>query len=72
MLCPVGCPEQLYEMMRKCWRDSAASRPIFEMLQWSLEKLCERSQAKECIQNPSQQIYTDFKTLGEHDRVIIA
>ena len=38
MPCPMGCPEQLYEIMRECWRDDAASRPTFEMLQWRLEE----------------------------------
>ena len=38
MPCPMGCPEQLYEIMRDCWRDDAASRPTFEVLQWRLEE----------------------------------
>ena len=38
MPCPMGCPEQLYEIMRECWRDDAASRPGFETLQWRLEE----------------------------------
>ena len=38
MPCPMGCPEQLYEIMRECWRDDAASRPTFETLQWRLEE----------------------------------
>jgi len=37
MSCPTGCPEQLYEIMRECWRDDAASRPMFETLQCKLE-----------------------------------
>ena len=37
MPCPMGCPQQLYEIMRECWRDGAASRPTFEMLQCRLE-----------------------------------
>ena len=36
MPCPMGCPEQLYEIMRKCWRNYAALRPAFETLQWRL------------------------------------
>ena len=36
MPCPMGCPQQLYEIMRECWRDDAASRPTFEMLQQKL------------------------------------
>ena len=35
--CPISCPELLYEIMRECWRDDAASRPTFETLQWRLE-----------------------------------
>ena len=38
MPCPMGCPEKLYEIMRDCWRDDAASRPTFEVLQWRLEE----------------------------------
>ena len=37
MPCPMDCPEQLYEIMRECWRDDAASRPTFETLQWRME-----------------------------------
>ena len=32
MPCPMGCPEQLYEIMKECWRDDASSRPTFESL----------------------------------------
>ena len=35
---PDGCPEQLYEIMMKCWRDDATSRPTFETLHWRLEE----------------------------------
>ena len=38
MPCPMGCPEQLYEIMRECWKDDFASRPAFETLQWRLEE----------------------------------
>ena len=38
MPCPMGCPEKLYEIMRECWRDDAASRPTFETLQWRLDE----------------------------------
>ena len=38
MPCPMGCPDLLYEIMRECWRDEAASRPTFETLQWRLEE----------------------------------
>ena len=38
MPCPMGCPEQLYEIMRDCWKDDAASRPTFKTLQWKLEE----------------------------------
>ena len=40
MPCPNGCPQKLYEIMRQCWRDKAASRPSFELLQYRLEHLC--------------------------------
>ena len=38
MPCPMGCPEQLYEVMKECWRDDASSRPRFETLQWRMEE----------------------------------
>ena len=37
MPCPVGCPEQLYEIMKDCWKDDAPSRPTFESLHWRME-----------------------------------
>ena len=37
MPCPMGCPEQLYEIMQECWKCNAASRPTFEVLQCRLE-----------------------------------
>ena len=39
MPCPNGCPEQLYEMMRECWKDEATSRPTFKALKGRLELL---------------------------------
>ena len=39
MPCPMGCPEQLYEIMKECWRDDATSRPRFETLQWRMKEL---------------------------------
>ena len=39
MPCPVGCPEELYEIMRECWRDQPETRPAFKALQQKLEKL---------------------------------
>ena len=34
---PMGCPDQLYEIMRECWRDDPELRPTFETLQRKLE-----------------------------------
>ena len=34
---PKGCPDQLYNIMRDCWRDNAATRPTFESLHWRME-----------------------------------
>ena len=39
MPCPNGCPEQLYDIMKECWRDEAASRPTFKALQGRMELL---------------------------------
>ncbi|XP_030626619.1 tyrosine-protein kinase Blk [Chanos chanos] len=33
MPCPDGCPEELYEIMMKCWREKPEDRPTFEFLQ---------------------------------------
>ena len=38
MPCPMGCPEKLYEIMRECWKDDAATRLTFQALQWRLEE----------------------------------
>ena len=37
MPCPKDCPEQLYEIMRSCWKEDAPSRPTFETLHWELD-----------------------------------
>ena len=37
MPCPMGCPEHLYWIMRDCWKDDAASRPTFQVLQYEME-----------------------------------
>ena len=36
---PKGCPDQLYNLMRDCWRDNAATRPTFESLHSRMENL---------------------------------
>ena len=33
---PLGCPEELYELMTDCWKEDASSRPTFETLHWRL------------------------------------
>ena len=37
MPCPLGCPDQLYELMTNCWNKDAICRPTFETLHWQLE-----------------------------------
>ena len=37
MPCPDGCPEQLYDIMKECWRDEATSRPTFKAVQGKME-----------------------------------
>ena len=37
MPCPEDGPEQLYKIMRECWRDDEPSRPTFESLHWRME-----------------------------------
>ena len=39
MPCPDDCPEQLYDIMKECWRDEAASRPTFNTVQGRMELL---------------------------------
>ena len=29
---PTGCPDSLYDMMKKCWNSDPQSRPTFEFL----------------------------------------
>ena len=38
MPCPMGCPEQLYQIMQECWKDEATSRPTFKTLQHRMDK----------------------------------
>ena len=35
---PEACPEQLYEIMRECWKDDVSSRPTFKTLQLRMDK----------------------------------
>ena len=35
--CLKGCPDQLCNIMRDCWRDEADTRPTFESLHWRME-----------------------------------
>ena len=37
MPCPIGCPDNLYNIMLDCWRDKSEERPTFDTLQWQLE-----------------------------------
>ena len=37
MPCPDDCPEQLYDIMKECWRDEAASRPTFKAVQGKMK-----------------------------------
>ena len=39
MPCPLGCPDQLYTLMKDCWREDAPLRPTFKALQCRLEEL---------------------------------
>ena len=34
---PLGCPEELYELMCNCWKEDASGRPTFETLHWQLK-----------------------------------
>ena len=37
MLCPMGCPDKLYDIMIDCWREESYSRPTFKSLLVQLE-----------------------------------
>ena len=37
MLCPMECPNELYEVMWECWKEDPESRPMFETLQQRLK-----------------------------------
>ena len=39
MPAPKVCPKQLYEVMKECWKEDAASRPTFDKLQGRLKKI---------------------------------
>ena len=68
MPCPKGCPQQLYEIMRECWRDDAASRPRFEVLQWRLKKFFIK---KSCKPEPQCITLAEFrKRAGLTDKCI--
>ena len=51
MPCPMGCPQQFYDIMRECWRDDADSRPTFESLRWRMEDFF--------VENEPTHLYTD-------------
>uniref|UniRef100_A0A7N6FB83 Tyrosine-protein kinase n=1 Tax=Anabas testudineus TaxID=64144 RepID=A0A7N6FB83_ANATE len=36
MPCPEGCPQELYDIMKSCWRQKPEDRPTFEYLQNTL------------------------------------
>ena len=38
MPCPRNCPQNLHNIMMKCWNGDASYRPTFETLQWQLEE----------------------------------
>ena len=49
MPCPKDCPGGLYKIMEECWRDDAASRPQFEVLQWMLEEFFTACNEPSCM-----------------------
>lgn len=38
---PNNCPQQLYNIMQKCWNAEPKERPTFETLHWQLEDYIE-------------------------------
>ena len=43
MSCPPGCPVELHDVMRECWRGDADDRPTFESLLQKLRKLLDHT-----------------------------
>ena len=54
MPCPMGCPDQLYEIMRECWREDPESRPTFETLQWRLEEFFTEADGQTGYRDPDE------------------
>ena len=48
---PKGCPEQLYKIIMECWKDDAAARPTFEVLQRKLEELSANTEHMQLLPN---------------------
>ncbi|NP_001232922.1 leucine-rich repeat receptor tyrosine kinase [Aplysia californica] len=52
---PPACPEQLYRIMRTCWREDPRQRPSFRQLEVTLDLLIQKTKKKE---------YLDLQPLG--------
>ena len=49
MFQPMGCPDNLYDIMLNCWQVKPANRPTFETLQWQLALLMKPSVKEQWI-----------------------
>ncbi|XP_065916408.1 tyrosine-protein kinase Abl-like isoform X2 [Dysidea avara] len=49
--CPVGCPRNIYSMMKKCWTWEENDRPTFKVL---YQELCELSSSDEVAEDDTQ------------------
>ncbi|XP_074653918.1 uncharacterized protein LOC141908035 isoform X3 [Tubulanus polymorphus] len=47
---PEGCPEKLYELMRRCWKWNPVDRPSFEEIHNSLETMFQNSSVTEEVE----------------------
>lgn len=49
MECPINCPPKIYEIMLKCWGDTAKTRPSFSELCEQLDEILSTEAAQEYI-----------------------
>ena len=61
MSCPANCPEELYSIMKDCWKDQPEQRPMFVVLEEQLELVGTEESPKQEIDQDDVQL---VKKLG--------
>lgn len=56
MECPINCPPKIYEIMLKCWGDTAKTRPSFSELCEQLDEILSTEAAQEYIEILSKSV----------------